>query len=75
VGGVPECVGVAGRLVPPADDAALAGAVITLLRDPGLRSRLGAAAQQRVRQLFSADTQVPRIECALARAAAVAISG
>lgn len=71
VGGVPECIhpDETGVLVPPADDAALADALIALLRDPSLRRRLGEAAQQRVRQLFSPEVQVPRIEAALALAA------
>jgi phosphatidylinositol alpha-mannosyltransferase len=36
----------AGRLVPPGDDAALAGALDELLRDPALRSRLGEAGRR-----------------------------
>ena len=71
VGGVPECVsaGETGVLVPPADGAALADALIGLLCDAPLRQRLGEAARQRVRQLFSPEVQVPRIEAALSLAA------
>jgi len=69
VGGVPECVGAGetGWLVPPGDATALAEAIAHALRDPDLRRRFGAAGQRRVREHFTADTQVPRIEAALAR--------
>jgi glycosyltransferase involved in cell wall biosynthesis len=71
VGGIPECVspGETGVLVPPADAVALADALIDLLRDAPLRLRLGQAARQRVRQQFSPEVQVPRIEAALSLAA------
>ena len=71
VGGVPECVmaGETGLLVPPADEDALANALIGLLRDAPLRRQLGDAARNRVRELFSPETQVPRIEATLAQAA------
>jgi glycosyltransferase involved in cell wall biosynthesis len=44
--------GESGLLVPPADDAAFADAVLRLLADAGLRSRLGAAAARRMRERF-----------------------
>ena len=71
VGGVPECVspGETGVLVPPADDGALAGALIGLLCDAPLQRRLGEAARKRVQERFSPETQVPRIEAALSLAA------
>jgi glycosyltransferase involved in cell wall biosynthesis len=53
VGGVPDALGrtpdgaVPGLLVPPGDDAALARALRTWLRDPELRHRLRAAARTR----------------------------
>jgi glycosyltransferase involved in cell wall biosynthesis len=43
VGGVPDLVGEAALLVPPADPAALAGAVRTLLADPAARAALASA--------------------------------
>jgi glycosyltransferase involved in cell wall biosynthesis len=54
VSGVPELVkdGETGVLVPPDDPAALARAIEKLGRDPALRSRLGAAAERRVRREF-----------------------
>jgi N-acetyl-alpha-D-glucosaminyl L-malate synthase BshA len=62
VGGIPEVAesGVSGVLVPPGDADALARAVEGLIRDPALRSRLGAAARSRARGLFSADAIVSR---------------
>jgi glycosyltransferase involved in cell wall biosynthesis len=49
VGGNPELVeeDVTGLLVEPGDAEALARAVVALLRDPGRRARLGAAAARR----------------------------
>ena len=51
-GGIPEVVedGVTGRLVPPRDHAALAQAIVELLKDDALRARMGerrARASQR----------------------------
>lgn len=56
VGGIPEIVedGVSGILVPARDPRALAGAMLRLANDPGLRARLGEAGRVRVRD-FSAD--------------------
>lgn len=63
-GGVPEVVedGVTGRLVPPRDSAALAEAVVALMADPGLRTRMGEAARQRVEMRFSAELMVDETE-------------
>ncbi|MBI5239990.1 MAG: glycosyltransferase [Elusimicrobia bacterium] len=57
VDGVPEAVtdGTDGLLVEPADPGALAAALGSLLADPDLRRRLGAAARARV----AADFTVP----------------
>ncbi|MFL5408089.1 MAG: glycosyltransferase, partial [Myxococcales bacterium] len=48
VGVVPEIVGDAGVLVPPADAGALASAIAALLDDPHRRRALGAAGRKRV---------------------------
>lgn len=71
VGGVPECVapGQTGLLVPPSRSDALAQAVIELTRDSQRRRCMGEAGRRRVEQCFSAESQVPAIEAALARAA------
>lgn len=52
--------GETGFVVPPNDPAALAAAVTRVLRDDGLRGRLGAAAQGRVRREFSREMMVAR---------------
>ncbi len=60
VGGNPEVVehGVGGLLVPPRNPAALAAAMRTLLSDPDLAARYGAAGRQRVEALFSLTRMV-----------------
>ena len=54
VGGVPELIdsGVDGLLVEPGSVAALAGALETLIRDPGLAERLGRAAREEIEASF-----------------------
>ena len=48
VGGIPELIhdNANGLLVPPGDPVALAAALARVMREPGLASRLGAAARQ-----------------------------
>ena len=55
VGGIPEMLvdGQSGLLVPPGDAAALAGAVVGLLRDEPRRRGLGAAALHRLQTTFT----------------------
>jgi glycosyltransferase involved in cell wall biosynthesis len=77
VGGIPEVVesGVSGVLVPAGDPDALARGVESLIADPALRARLGAAAKGRAAALFSADVivgkyvQLYRRVCSAPRAA------
>ncbi len=59
-GGIPEVVddGVTGLLVPPRDHDAMAEAIVTLLRDPARRTRMGAAGRARVVSEFSVDALV-----------------
>jgi len=59
-GGMPEVVadGETCILVPPRDDASLAGAITRLLKYRTLRARMGAAGEQRVRERFSAERMV-----------------
>ena len=47
--------GESGLLVPSGDEAAFAGAVVALLRDPDRRQRMGAAARQRIWEHFNWD--------------------
>ncbi|WP_437965695.1 glycosyltransferase [Sorangium sp. So ce260] len=60
VGGMSEQVddGVTGRLVPPGDAAALAGALVELGEDPARRARMGAAGWERARERFSLERMV-----------------
>ena len=62
VGGVPEVVadGETGLLVGAGDVASLSAALGGLLDDPLRRRRMGDAARLRARELFSAETVVPR---------------
>ncbi len=54
-GAFPEVIenGVTGRLVPPADAHALAGAIRELMADPALRQRMGEAGRARVEEQFT----------------------
>jgi glycosyltransferase involved in cell wall biosynthesis len=56
-GGIPEVVvdGDTGMLVPARNDAALADAIVRLLKDPALRERMGKAGRARAGQRFSAE--------------------
>jgi len=47
--------GEVGRLVPPGNPKKIAAAVIELLGNPGLRSRLGQAARDRLLREYNAD--------------------
>lgn len=58
VGGVSEAVGDTGLVVAPRDPAAMAQACLTLLRDPALRRRLGAAARARALEYFTVDRAI-----------------
>lgn len=59
-GGIPEAVehGVTGLLVAPGHADALADAVVTLLKDPALRARMGEAGRARVEAEFGVDRLV-----------------
>lgn len=59
-GGIPEAVvhQETGLLVPPAEPAPLAHALVRLLKDPALRRRYGAAGRARVTEHFGVDRLV-----------------
>lgn len=59
-GGIPEAVRDedTGLLVPPHDEAALAAAIIRVLKDPALAARLGASGRQRAAEYFSVERMV-----------------
>jgi glycosyltransferase involved in cell wall biosynthesis len=60
VGGTREALldGVTGRLVPPADGAALATAIAALLADPGRRATMAAESRARHAERFDLETMV-----------------
>ena len=61
-GGIPEVVvdGVTGFLVPRRDSRAMAARLIELLKDEGLRRRMGEAALARAREAFTVERMVAR---------------
>ncbi len=63
VGGVRDIIedGVNGFLVPPRDPAALAKAVIRLLRDAALAREIGEAAHRRARQDYSIESSIAKV--------------
>lgn len=64
VGGTGEAVldGITGCLVEPSDAESLANSIAELLADPERRKQMRFAAQQRVREHFSASTMVKNTE-------------
>jgi len=59
VGGVTEALGdEAGLVVPPRNPAALADACLKLLRDNGMRRKMGAAARERAIEHFTVDRAI-----------------
>src|SRR5439155_21538076 len=63
VGGVPEIVedGVSGVFVASGDAPALARAIVTILRAPGLHASMARAARERVERTFSVRARAERI--------------
>jgi glycosyltransferase involved in cell wall biosynthesis len=64
VGGNPEVIedGRTGRLVPPRDAPAMAGALLALLTDRAAAARLGQAAQRHIREHLTLERMVQRHE-------------
>ncbi|MGN6688726.1 MAG: GT4 family glycosyltransferase PelF [Actinomycetales bacterium] len=55
VGGLTEQIGACGQTVEPRNPAALAAAILDMLRDPRTAHELGAAARERALRLFGED--------------------
>ena len=70
-GGIPEIVedGVNGLLVPPRDHAAMAAAIVRLLKDAASRRRMGEAGLARVRERFTVERMVAATAAVYARVA------
>jgi glycosyltransferase involved in cell wall biosynthesis len=70
-GGIPEVVedNVTGLLAPPRHHAAMAHAIITLLKDEDLRRRMGEAGFARVSERFTVERMVAGTAAVYARAA------
>lgn len=64
ISGIPELLqdGENGLVIPPEDPAALAKALERLIRDPGLRKRLGDAAERRVRSEFDHHVSIRQLK-------------
>ena len=63
-GGIPEIIthGQDGFLFPVNDDLALAEILLKLIRNPGLRRKIGEAARKTVLERFTIETQVKALE-------------
>ncbi len=63
IAGIPELIdnGIDGLLVPPADPAALADAIVRLMDDPDLAQRLGAAGRQKVVSKYNLEHNTERL--------------
>jgi glycosyltransferase involved in cell wall biosynthesis len=63
-GGPVEIVenGVTGYLIPPNDPQELANAIITLLRNGTLRTKMGQAAQERVKKHFNPSKMIQQLQ-------------
>lgn len=70
-GGIPEIVedGVTGVLTPTRDAAALAGAIVRMLKDHALRKRMGEAGFTRVRERFTVERMIAGTAAVYARVA------
>ena len=69
IGGIPDMVGDAGRIVPVGDQAALERALAELLADAPQREALGAAARARMERDYDVRRQAPRFAEVLRAAA------
>jgi glycosyltransferase involved in cell wall biosynthesis len=54
--------GITGILIPPQDPEVLAQAITRLLRDPGLRCKMGQAGRERVERCFTVEQMIQRTQ-------------
>jgi glycosyltransferase involved in cell wall biosynthesis len=64
VGGIPELIvdGVTGYLIPPADPLILAEKILALLNDPPKATAMGKAGRALIRERFSCEIMLKRLE-------------
>jgi glycosyltransferase involved in cell wall biosynthesis len=76
-GGIPDVMvdGETGFLVPPRDHRAMAARLVQLLKDEGLRARMGTAALARARERFTVERMVEGTAAVYARLAGTARAG
>ncbi len=63
ISGLPELVedGVSGILTEPADVDAIAQAIVTLMRDPALRAKMGAAGRKIIEEKYNITSNVAKL--------------
>jgi glycosyltransferase involved in cell wall biosynthesis len=64
VGGIPEILldGMAGILCPPNDPESLSDTIITMIKNPDLREKMGRAGRERVENFFTAQIMSSRYQ-------------
>jgi UDP-glucose:(heptosyl)LPS alpha-1,3-glucosyltransferase len=74
-GGLAETAGDGALVVPPADPAAMARAIVELLGDPARRARLAASARRRAEERHAPEQVARKLETVLVAAARQARAG
>lgn len=63
VGGIPEVIkdGITGILAEPQNASSLAAGIMRLVKDPGLRQKMGKAGREQVRQFFDINKEIGKV--------------